>query len=129
MANSRILHLVSTSGSVKHSETILYFLTVIGQRLAAMNLLSPLAVSDEFSTIRLQHNRAFTELLHAANSSLYSQVTGKVPGIPNRWKQQRLFLLAVTDITNNISFHSACSFCMLQGQQCSSINTLIPAVR
>lgn len=49
-------------------------LTVIGQRLASMNLLSPLAVSDEFSTVRLQHNRAFTELLHAASSSLYPQV-------------------------------------------------------
>uniref|UniRef100_A0AAY4AYH7 Eukaryotic translation initiation factor 2-alpha kinase 1 n=1 Tax=Denticeps clupeoides TaxID=299321 RepID=A0AAY4AYH7_9TELE len=46
---------------------------VIGHRLAAMNLLSPLAVSDEFSTVRLQHNRAFSELLHAANSSLFSQ--------------------------------------------------------
>ncbi|XP_077595854.1 eukaryotic translation initiation factor 2-alpha kinase 1 isoform X2 [Stigmatopora nigra] len=46
---------------------------VIGQRLAAMNLLSPLAISDEFSTVRLQHNRAFTELLHNASSSLYPQ--------------------------------------------------------
>ncbi|XP_034414072.1 eukaryotic translation initiation factor 2-alpha kinase 1 isoform X1 [Cyclopterus lumpus] len=46
---------------------------IIGQRLAAMNLLSPLAISDEFSTVRLQHNRAFTELLHAASSSLYPQ--------------------------------------------------------
>ncbi|XP_072230200.1 eukaryotic translation initiation factor 2-alpha kinase 1 isoform X2 [Leuresthes tenuis] len=46
---------------------------VIGQRLAAMNLLSPLAISDEFSTVRLQHNRAFTELLSAASSSLYPQ--------------------------------------------------------
>ncbi|XP_034564356.1 eukaryotic translation initiation factor 2-alpha kinase 1 isoform X2 [Notolabrus celidotus] len=46
---------------------------VIGQRLAAMNLLSPLAFSDEFSTVRLQHNRAFTELLNAANSSLFPQ--------------------------------------------------------
>lgn len=53
-------------------------LTVIGQRLAAMNLLSPLAISDEFSTVRLQHNRAFTELLNAASSSLYPQVTGHV---------------------------------------------------
>ncbi|KAL0983915.1 hypothetical protein UPYG_G00134720 [Umbra pygmaea] len=44
---------------------------VIGQRLAAMNLLSPLAFSDEFSTVRLQHHRAFTELLHAANSTLH----------------------------------------------------------
>uniref|UniRef100_A0A1A7WL34 Eukaryotic translation initiation factor 2-alpha kinase 1 n=1 Tax=Iconisemion striatum TaxID=60296 RepID=A0A1A7WL34_9TELE len=46
---------------------------VIGQRLAAMNLLSPLAISDEFSTVRLQHNRAFTDLLNAASSSLYPQ--------------------------------------------------------
>ncbi|XP_061519957.1 eukaryotic translation initiation factor 2-alpha kinase 1 [Phycodurus eques] len=46
---------------------------VIGQRLASMNLLSPLAISDEFSTVRLQHNRAFTELIHAASSSLYPQ--------------------------------------------------------
>ncbi|XP_062330992.1 eukaryotic translation initiation factor 2-alpha kinase 1 isoform X1 [Osmerus eperlanus] len=46
---------------------------VIGQRLAAMNLLSPLAISDEFSTVRLQHNRAFTELLHAASTSLFPQ--------------------------------------------------------
>ncbi|XP_040922854.1 eukaryotic translation initiation factor 2-alpha kinase 1 isoform X2 [Toxotes jaculatrix] len=47
--------------------------SLIGQRLAAMNLLSPLAISDEFSTVRLQHNRAFTEMLNAASSSLYSQ--------------------------------------------------------
>uniref|UniRef100_A0A672KU45 Eukaryotic translation initiation factor 2-alpha kinase 1 n=1 Tax=Sinocyclocheilus grahami TaxID=75366 RepID=A0A672KU45_SINGR len=47
---------------------------VIGQRLAAMNLLSPLAISEEFSTVRLQHNRAFTELLHATSSSLFPQV-------------------------------------------------------
>ncbi|XP_056153180.1 eukaryotic translation initiation factor 2-alpha kinase 1 isoform X2 [Lampris incognitus] len=46
---------------------------VIGQHLAAMNLLSPLAISDEFSTVRLQHNRAFTELLHAARSSVLPQ--------------------------------------------------------
>ncbi|KAM4524024.1 eukaryotic translation initiation factor 2-alpha kinase 1 isoform 2-T2 [Odontesthes bonariensis] len=46
---------------------------VIGQRLASLNLLSPLAISDEFSTVRLQHNRAFTELLNAASSSLYPQ--------------------------------------------------------
>uniref|UniRef100_W5KKA7 Eukaryotic translation initiation factor 2-alpha kinase 1 n=1 Tax=Astyanax mexicanus TaxID=7994 RepID=W5KKA7_ASTMX len=45
----------------------------IGQRLAAMNLLSPLAISDEFSTVRLQHNRAFSELLHAASASLLPQ--------------------------------------------------------
>ncbi|CAG04442.1 unnamed protein product, partial [Tetraodon nigroviridis] len=52
---------------------------VIGQRLAAMNLLSPLAISDEFSTVRFQHNRAFSELLHAASSSVYPQVHGETP--------------------------------------------------
>ncbi|XP_067286153.1 eukaryotic translation initiation factor 2-alpha kinase 1 isoform X2 [Pseudorasbora parva] len=46
---------------------------VMGQHLANMNLLSPLAISDEFSTVRLQHNRAFTELLHATSLSLYPQ--------------------------------------------------------
>ncbi|TRY91358.1 hypothetical protein DNTS_026251 [Danionella cerebrum] len=48
---------------------------MIGQRLAAMNLLSPLAISDEFSTVRLQHNRAFSELLHATSASLFPQVS------------------------------------------------------
>ncbi|XP_063076670.1 eukaryotic translation initiation factor 2-alpha kinase 1 isoform X2 [Engraulis encrasicolus] len=46
---------------------------VIGQRLVGMNLLSPLAISDEFSTVRLQHNRAFTELLKAASASVLPQ--------------------------------------------------------
>ncbi|XP_062859250.1 eukaryotic translation initiation factor 2-alpha kinase 1 isoform X2 [Trichomycterus rosablanca] len=46
---------------------------VIGQRLAAMNLLSPLAINDEFSSVRLQHRRAFVELLHAASSSPFHQ--------------------------------------------------------
>ncbi|XP_029953217.1 eukaryotic translation initiation factor 2-alpha kinase 1 isoform X2 [Salarias fasciatus] len=53
---------------------------VIGQRLAAMNLLSPLAISDEFSTVRLQHNRAFTELLSAASSSLFPQGQQRLGG-------------------------------------------------
>ncbi|XP_051968015.1 eukaryotic translation initiation factor 2-alpha kinase 1 [Xyrauchen texanus] len=44
---------------------------VICQRLPDMNLLSPLAIIDEFSTIRLQHNRAFTE--HATSPSLFPQ--------------------------------------------------------
>ncbi len=71
-------------------------LTVIGQRLASMNLLSPLAVSDEFSTVRLQHNRAFTELLHAASSSLYPQVTGvfvSVVGVFSVLKLKRALFL------------------------------------
>lgn len=64
----------------------LFLPPVIGQRLAAMNLLSPLAISDEFSTVRFQHNRAFSELLHAASSSVYPQVKGEITS-----RAQRLF--------------------------------------
>ncbi|RVE59399.1 hypothetical protein OJAV_G00188170 [Oryzias javanicus] len=67
---------------------------VIGQRLAAMNLLSPLAVSDEFSTIRLQHNRAFSELLNAASSSLYpqgQQILSSNPNNPSVRAKEGLF--------------------------------------
>ncbi|XP_031595550.2 eukaryotic translation initiation factor 2-alpha kinase 1 isoform X2 [Oreochromis aureus] len=64
---------------------------VIGQRLAAMNLLSPLAISDEFSTIRLQHNRAFTELLNAASSSLYPQGLGTNAHNPSLRPKEGLF--------------------------------------
>uniref|UniRef100_A0A4W5KXQ7 Eukaryotic translation initiation factor 2-alpha kinase 1 n=1 Tax=Hucho hucho TaxID=62062 RepID=A0A4W5KXQ7_9TELE len=45
----------------------------IGQHLVAMSLLSPLAISEEFSTVRLQYNRAFTELLHAVRTSFVPQ--------------------------------------------------------
>lgn len=69
----------------KFSDYFAVPLTVMGQHLAAMNLLSPLAISDEFSTVRLQHNRAFTELLHAASSSLYPPVTGHITHISNMW--------------------------------------------
>ncbi|CAI5659358.1 unnamed protein product [Oreochromis niloticus] len=64
---------------------------VIGQRLAAMNLLSPLAISDEFSTVRLQHNRAFTELLNAASSSLYPQGLGTNAHNPSLRPKEGLF--------------------------------------
>ncbi|XP_035002663.2 eukaryotic translation initiation factor 2-alpha kinase 1 isoform X1 [Hippoglossus stenolepis] len=61
---------------------------VIGQHLAALKLLSPLAISDEFSTIRLQHNRAFTELLNAATSSMYPQGLGtNTYNLPVRLKE------------------------------------------
>ncbi|KAG7260538.1 hypothetical protein CRUP_024730 [Coryphaenoides rupestris] len=55
---------------------------------ATMNLLSPLAVCDELSTVRLQHNRAFTELLHAASSSLGQQrLNADTLGLPMRPKE------------------------------------------
>ncbi|XP_033886603.3 eukaryotic translation initiation factor 2-alpha kinase 1-like [Acipenser ruthenus] len=46
---------------------------VICQKMAAMNLISPFAFSDEFSTVRLQHNQAFAELLQAASRTLHPQ--------------------------------------------------------
>ncbi|XP_064808834.1 eukaryotic translation initiation factor 2-alpha kinase 1, partial [Oncorhynchus masou masou] len=46
---------------------------VIGQHLAAKNVLSLLTISEEFSTIRFQYNRGFTELLHAVSTSIVSQ--------------------------------------------------------
>lgn len=69
----------------------LFLPPVIGQRLAAMNLLSPLAISDEFSTVRFQHNRAFSELLHAAGSSVYPQVNGEISSRTQR-------LVSTTDL-------------------------------
>ncbi|XP_068161185.1 eukaryotic translation initiation factor 2-alpha kinase 1 isoform X2 [Antennarius striatus] len=64
---------------------------VIGQQLAAMNLLSPLAVSDEFSTVRFQHNQAFTELLRAASSSVYPQGQKLSTNIPAIRPKEGLF--------------------------------------
>ncbi|XP_038675723.1 eukaryotic translation initiation factor 2-alpha kinase 1 isoform X1 [Scyliorhinus canicula] len=43
------------------------------QKLAGMHLISPITFSDEFSTVRLQHNQAFTNLLQAASNGLYRQ--------------------------------------------------------
>ncbi|XP_061083269.1 eukaryotic translation initiation factor 2-alpha kinase 1 isoform X2 [Conger conger] len=71
LLGSLLEHLCFVYEKNPHRSRLLF--KVIGQRLASMNLLSPLAVSDEFSTVRLQHNRAFTELLHAASSSLFPQ--------------------------------------------------------
>ncbi|XP_038830660.1 eukaryotic translation initiation factor 2-alpha kinase 1-like isoform X1 [Salvelinus namaycush] len=45
----------------------------IGRHLAAKNLLSPLAIGEEFSTVRLQYNRAFTELLRSVSTSFFPQ--------------------------------------------------------
>ncbi|KAJ8245968.1 hypothetical protein GJAV_G00262260 [Gymnothorax javanicus] len=71
LLGSLLEHLCFVYEKNPHRSRLLF--KVIGQRLAAMNLLSPLAISDEFSTVRLQHHRAFTELLHAASTSLFPQ--------------------------------------------------------
>lgn len=43
------------------------------QKLAELHLISPVAFSDELSTVRLQHNQAFTKLLRAASKGLSVQ--------------------------------------------------------
>ncbi|XP_067912699.1 eukaryotic translation initiation factor 2-alpha kinase 1 isoform X2 [Heterodontus francisci] len=43
------------------------------QKLEGTHLISPITFSDEFSTVRLQHNQAFANLLQAASNSLYRQ--------------------------------------------------------
>lgn len=87
----QLLFIYSKFTNCSYKLLFCFLLTVIGQRLAAMNLLSPLAISDEFSTVRLQHNRAFTELLHAASSSLYPQVPGHVTSMSTRAGVRNLF--------------------------------------
>ncbi|XP_066544979.1 eukaryotic translation initiation factor 2-alpha kinase 1 isoform X2 [Amia ocellicauda] len=71
LLGSLLEHLCCVYEKDPHRSRLLF--KVIGQHLSAMNLLSPLAFSDEFSTVRLQHNRAFTELLHAANNIVCPQ--------------------------------------------------------
>ncbi|XP_078274184.1 eukaryotic translation initiation factor 2-alpha kinase 1 isoform X2 [Rhinoraja longicauda] len=43
------------------------------QKLAELHLISPMAFSDELSTVRLQHNQTFTKLLRAASKGLSVQ--------------------------------------------------------
>ncbi|KAK6476074.1 eukaryotic translation initiation factor 2-alpha kinase 1 isoform X1 [Huso huso] len=45
----------------------------ICHKMVAMDLISPYAFNDEFSTVRLQHNQAVAELLQAASRTLHPQ--------------------------------------------------------
>ncbi|XP_069726483.1 eukaryotic translation initiation factor 2-alpha kinase 1 isoform X1 [Phaenicophaeus curvirostris] len=45
---------------------------ILRQAFTRTGLLSPFAFCDEFSTVRLQHNRAITELMKAANRQILS---------------------------------------------------------
>ncbi|NWH34841.1 E2AK1 kinase, partial [Chloropsis hardwickii] len=48
---------------------------ILRQTFTRTGLLSPFVFCDEFSTIRLQHNRAITELMKAANQQLLNGVS------------------------------------------------------
>ncbi|MGH0124065.1 UNVERIFIED_CONTAM: hypothetical protein FKN15_034473 [Acipenser sinensis] len=47
----------------------------ICHKMVAMDLISPYAFNDEFSTVRLQHNQAVAELLQAASRTLHPQTS------------------------------------------------------
>ncbi|NWV34772.1 E2AK1 kinase, partial [Grantiella picta] len=47
---------------------------ILRQAFTRTGLLSPFAFCDEFSTVRLQHNRAITELMKAANQQILNGV-------------------------------------------------------
>nr|XP_028561984.1 eukaryotic translation initiation factor 2-alpha kinase 1 isoform X1 [Podarcis muralis] len=49
-----------------------------------MHLLSDFAVREEFSSLRLQHNRAITELMKAANQQILNEEFGKSDSYTNR---------------------------------------------
>ncbi|XP_067859611.1 eukaryotic translation initiation factor 2-alpha kinase 1 isoform X2 [Heptranchias perlo] len=64
------------------------------QKLAGMHLISPITFSDELSTVRLQHNQAFTNLLQAASNGLYQQghaTNGDVPTLITSRAKETLF--------------------------------------
>ncbi|MEE6510689.1 hypothetical protein FKM82_030768 [Ascaphus truei] len=50
-----------------------YLFKLLCQTFTRMGLLTPFAFSDEFSTVRLQHSTAITELLKAAKRHMYQE--------------------------------------------------------
>ncbi|KAM4632348.1 eukaryotic translation initiation factor 2-alpha kinase 1 [Discoglossus pictus] len=50
-----------------------YLFRLLCQTFTRMGLLTPFAFSDEFSTVRLQHSTAITELLKAAKRHMYKE--------------------------------------------------------
>ncbi|NXS09388.1 E2AK1 kinase, partial [Neodrepanis coruscans] len=63
---------------------------ILRQAFTRTGLLSPFAFCDEFSTVRLQHNRAITELMKAANQQI---LNGELEnGEPRAiWEKEVLF--------------------------------------
>ncbi|NXF01139.1 E2AK1 kinase, partial [Smithornis capensis] len=63
---------------------------ILRQAFTRTGLLSPFAFCDEFSTVRLQHNRAITELMKAANQQI---LNGELDNGESRaiWEKEVLF--------------------------------------
>ncbi|ETE59659.1 Eukaryotic translation initiation factor 2-alpha kinase 1, partial [Ophiophagus hannah] len=49
-----------------------------------MGLLSDFAICEEFSSLRLQHNRAITELMKAADKQIHNEEVGHGDSYRNR---------------------------------------------
>ncbi|NWR73453.1 E2AK1 kinase, partial [Centropus unirufus] len=60
---------------------------ILRQAFTRTGLLSPFAFCDEFSTVRLQHNRAITELMKAANRQILNGVSFVNPNFFTREKE------------------------------------------
>ncbi|MBN3287324.1 E2AK1 kinase, partial [Polyodon spathula] len=87
LLGSLLEHLCSVYEKDPHRSRVLF--KEICHKMVAMDLISPYAFNDEFSTVRLQHNQAFAELLQAASRTLHPQV-GKQPE-HKRLNKDRLF--------------------------------------
>ncbi|XP_059510046.1 eukaryotic translation initiation factor 2-alpha kinase 1 isoform X2 [Stegostoma tigrinum] len=57
----------------KNPQRSMSLFKLLCHKLAGMHLISPITFSDEFSTVRLQHNQAFTNLLQAVSNGMYRQ--------------------------------------------------------
>ncbi|XP_073504105.1 eukaryotic translation initiation factor 2-alpha kinase 1 isoform X1 [Phyllobates terribilis] len=68
---SLVEHLCFVHEQTPHRSKHLFRL--LCQTFTRMGLLTPFAFSDEFSTVRLQHSTAITELLKAAKRHMYSE--------------------------------------------------------
>ncbi|NWI85751.1 E2AK1 kinase, partial [Pitta sordida] len=60
---------------------------ILRQAFTRTGLLSPFAFCDEFSTVRLQHNRAITELMKAANQQILNGELDNGESCPFREKE------------------------------------------
>nr|XP_005998447.2 PREDICTED: eukaryotic translation initiation factor 2-alpha kinase 1 [Latimeria chalumnae] len=70
--------LSSVFGKNPHHSRCLFKL--LSETLAEMNMISPFALSDQFSTLRLQQNQAFAAFLQAASRNVYQEELGRGSG-------------------------------------------------
>uniref|UniRef100_H3AQ80 Eukaryotic translation initiation factor 2-alpha kinase 1 n=1 Tax=Latimeria chalumnae TaxID=7897 RepID=H3AQ80_LATCH len=83
--------LSSVFGKNPHHSRCLFKL--LSETLAEMNMISPFALSDQFSTLRLQQNQAFAAFLQAASRNVYQEELGRGSGDSHSvWMNEDIFL-------------------------------------